>query len=358
MEINAKVYAVADREELLEQLEDALEDKLFLAFCDVQELEPCAVLPLTKTWYGFAEDTGMTDGPEGWISCLRECAAILKNNGAILVEFRSPDHPDDYLEYAYTTPGGGAGSGSRPGLIGYKRALGNDDITTAIDELISERTAEDRQWLCKRRERKEAIRKQKGDYEITPDGVLKRYWGYDSDVVIPDGVKEIGESAFVDLKGVERMILEDEEYDAPEMRTLTIPGSVQKIGSYAFAYCQNLERVNMTDSVTSIGDRAFEGCESLKEIHLSGGLTRIEDSTFFLCEGLKSIEIPEGITHIEESAFRDCWSLNRVKLPDSLVSIGKEAFKGSDLKRISIPKNVSEIGEDAFPEGTIKESRG
>ena len=32
-------------------------------------MEPCAVLPLTKTWYGFAERAEPTDGPEGWLSC-------------------------------------------------------------------------------------------------------------------------------------------------------------------------------------------------------------------------------------------------------------------------------------------------
>ena len=59
---------------------------------------------------------------------------------------------------------------------------------------------------------------------------------------------------------------ECEDYDAPEMETLTIPDSVTKIGYYAFAYCLNLRKVNLPDSVSSLGERAFEGCESLKEI--------------------------------------------------------------------------------------------
>ena len=331
MEINAKIYAAADSEGLLRQIEKALIGKTFDSFVSIDTMEPCAVLPLTKTWYGFSKRAEPTDGPEGWLDCLMDCAEILKKNGAVEVEFKSPDHPDGYLEYAYTTPSGKAGYGQRSSLIGYRRALGNDDISQAIRELYSERTARDRFFASRRLERKETARKKKGDFEITADGILKRYRGNDTEVVIPDSVREIANSAFVDLKGVERMIMECEDYDAPAMKTLTIPDSVEKIGSYAFAYCLNLEKVEMTDNVKSIGDRAFEGCESLKDIRLSAGLSEIADYTFFLCENLKTVKLPEGIASIGMAAFLDCWSLKKITLPKSLKSIGKDAFKGTGI---------------------------
>ena len=211
-------------------------------------------------------------------------------------------------------------------MIGYSRA-GCQDLCLAMDEMFSERTARDRMFASRRKEKKEALRKEKGDFEITPDGVLKKYRGHDLDVVIPDGVREIGESAFVDMKGLERMIMECEDYDAPEMETLTIPDSVTRIQSYAFAYCMNLEEVNIPDSVVSIGERAFEGCESLKSVSLPSGLTEIEEFTFFLCYNLRTVKIPEGV-----------------------VRIGKNAFDGTDLRKVKIPESVIEIGKDAFPE--------
>ena len=328
MEINARVYAVAKDEKLLGQVHQILRAKTYQVYLPVETLEPCAVLPLSQTWYGFVERAEPTDGPEGWLPCLRECAGLLKKDGAVAVEFRSPDAPDDYLEYAWTTSSGGAGSGSRPGMIGYSRA-GCQDLCLAMDEMFSGRNAEERMYASRRRERKEAVRKEKGDFEITPDGVLKRYRGNDTDVVIPDGVREIGDAAFVDMKGVERMIMECEDYDAPEMETLTIPDSVTKIGYYAFAYCMNLKKVSMPDSVSSLGERAFEGCESLKEIRLPAGLTEIEEFTFFLCENLRAVMIPKGV-----------------------VRIGKNAFDGTDLRKVKVPESVKEIGKDAFPAGT------
>ena len=351
MEINAKIYAVADSEELLNRIGKILIGKSFQHYVSVDTMEPCAVLPVTKTWYGFSQRAEPTDGPEGWMRCLTECAEILRKNGAVEVEFRSPDHPDDYLEYAYTTPSGKAGCGQRSSLIGYRRALGNDDISLAISELYAERTARDRMFASRRHERKEAERRAKGDFEINSDGVLVRYRGNDTDVVIPDGVKIIGKSAFADMKGIERMIMECEDYEAPAMETVTIPDSVIEIQYYAFAYCMNLTEVNIPDSVRTIAWRAFEGCESLRKVRLPAGLTEIDENTFFLCYELKSITIPAGVKHIREGAFWDC-SISRIALPEGLISIGKKAFHGCTLKKVKIPESVTEIGKDAFPKGT------
>lgn len=351
MEIGAKVYAVAKDPGLLREVYRILTGKAFRERMFMETLEPCAVLPLQETWYGFVLREEPADGPEGWLPRLRECAGALLKNGAVVVEFRSPDHPDDYLEYAYTTSRGDAGAGKRPGMAGYDRATGNRDIRLAIDEMFSGRSAQERAAASRRKERKEALRREKGDFEITADGVLKKYRGHDADVVIPDGVREIGESAFVDMRGVERMIMECEDYDAPEMETLVIPDSVVRIRPYAFAYCQNLVSVEIPDSVTAIGDRSFEGCESLKEIRLPAGLTEIEEYTFFLCWSLKKVVLPERLRHIRKWAFQDC-PISRINLPDGLESIGQKAFDGCALRKVRIPESVTEIADDAFPKGT------
>ena len=350
MEINARVYAVSRDEELLEQVHDVLEEKAFWGRVSVETLEPCAVLPLSQVWYGFTERAEPTDDPEEWMDCLEECAGILGKNGAVVVEFRSPDHPDDYLEYAWTNAGGSAGAGGRLWLAGYDRALGNRDISLAIGELISGRSERERAAICRRREKKEAVRREKGNFEITPDGVLERYRGHDVHVVIPEGVKAIGEAAFVDMKGVERMLLEDEEYDAPEMETLTIPEGVESIRYYAFAYCMNLKEVRIADSVVSIGGRAFEGCESLKKVELPNGLGEIGEYTFFLCEELKAIRIPDSVRHIRKGAFYGS-SLGRVSFPEGLESIEKEAFTGCCFKKVRVPAGT-EVEDGAFPKGT------
>ena len=352
MEINAKVYAVADDRYLLGKVGKTLIRKTFDDYVSIDTMEPCTVLPLARTWYTFTQRAEPTGGPEEWLGCLRECAGILRKNGAVVVQFCSPDHPDYYMGYAYTTSAGSAGNSSRPATFAYDRARGDREISMAIDELLSERPAQERIRASRRIEKREAARREKGDFEITPEGVLKKYRGTDEDVVIPDGVKVIGASAFVDMKGVERMIMECEQYDAPAMTTLTIPDGVTEIRDYAFAYCANLKAVDIPDSVRKIGDRAFEGCESLSRIRLPASMTEIDENTFFLCWDLKTIDIPEGVTHIREGAFMDC-GLTKVNLPKSLISIGKDAFRSCNhLKKVTIPANVTDIAPNAFPAGT------
>ena len=280
MEINATVYAVANDRVLLKEAGEILCEKKIRGFQDIRALEPCAVLPLSRTWYWFTSYVDMTGDPDEWLDCLEDCAKVLLKNGAVVVEFNSPDFPDYYPEYAYTTSGGSSGSAKRCNLEGYARATGNRDISMAISELLRGRSEQEREYASRKKERKEAVRREKGDFEITPDGVLKRYRGHDVNVVIPDGVREIGDSAFVDMKDLERMIVDcEDDYDAPEMETLVIPDSVEVIHGYAFAYCLNLVSVEMADSVREIGDRAFEGCR-IQKVCIPASVTEIGEDAF------------------------------------------------------------------------------
>ncbi len=82
------------------------------------------------------------------------------------------------------------------------------------------------------------------------NGVLKKYIAEpgETEVVIPDGVKKIGSSAFERCKN---------------LKSITIPDSVTSIGESAFAECTNLKSIIIPDSVTSIGEDAFENCDNI-----------------------------------------------------------------------------------------------
>lgn len=67
-------------------------------------------------------------------------------------------------------------------------------------------------------------------------------------VIIPDSVKDIGNSAFYGCDSLESMI---------------IPNSVTYIGNSVFAYCDHLKSLTIPDSVYCIGGSVFEGCKSL-----------------------------------------------------------------------------------------------
>ncbi len=153
------------------------------------------------------------------------------------------------------------------------------------------------------------------------------------EVIIPDGVKIIGERAF---------------YNAENMTSVIIPDSVTSIKGLAFERC-NLTSVEIPESVTSIEREVFTFCSSLTSVKLPENLTSIETWLFYGCSALKSITIPENVTSIGRYAFFNCNSLTSIVIPENVTSIEEGTFCDcSALESITIPENVTDIGTDAF----------
>lgn len=92
----------------------------------------------------------------------------------------------------------------------------------------------------------------------------------------------------------------------------TLPSGVTQIGQLAFAWCQNLKRVNIPDGVTVIGDSAFDNCQSLESINIPDGITKIGHATFNNCQSLNTISIPVSVTEIGQCAFEYCIGLTDI----------------------------------------------
>ena len=174
------------------------------------------------------------------------------------------------------------------------------------------------------------------DFEIDTDGVLTKYTGSDTTVVIPDSVTSIGYEAF---------------YNCYSLTSVTIPDSVTSIGNRAFYNCSSLTSVTIPDSVTSIGDNAFLNCSSLTtvSVNIPEGVTSIANSRFSGWSFVTDITIPDSVTSIGNSAFYGCSSLTSINIPDSVTSIGDGAFAScSSLTSITIPDSVTSFGNYAF----------
>lgn len=161
-------------------------------------------------------------------------------------------------------------------------------------------------------------------------------------------------------------------YSQIYLTKVTLPPTLREIGEYAFAYCEALQKVTLSEGLEVMGKSAFDGCVSLADISIPETVTEVRESAFLNCESLTAIDIPkgletiredtfagcinlggivipEGVTAVETSAFANCWKLEKAELPESLEKIGENAFADcKSIKEITIPEGVDEIGRYAF----------
>ncbi len=130
---------------------------------------------------------------------------------------------------------------------------------------------------------------------------------------------------------------------------VVIPEGITEIGDWAFSNCTGLTSVTIPEGVTEIGGSVFYGCTSLSSVTIPEGVTEIRSWSFFGCTDLTSVIIPEGVTKIGGCAFGGCTNLQSVMIPESVMEIGEVAFQGcKNLKSVTILGRFEKIDKSAF----------
>jgi hypothetical protein len=144
---------------------------------------------------------------------------------------------------------------------------------------------------------------------------------------------------------------------------VAIPEGVTTIGENSFKLCDQIESIDIPDSVTemNVGTAflysSFEGCANLTSFNVSNGNETYQsidgnlyskDGTKFVCyaPGKTATEftVPSHVTIIEPQAFNSS-KLESIIVPDSVTSIEGYAFMGCEnLKSIAIGSGYKGIG--------------
>lgn len=139
------------------------------------------------------------------------------------------------------------------------------------------------------------------------------------------------------VAGASINVVADEAFKASSwLNSVTIQGSVVRIGRGAFANCSNLVSVvidrGKSHGLHRINGFAFRDCESLEHINLSDAidLSMIDRGAFEGCKSLKHIELPESCLRLDHFVFRGCESLQGVTLPATVEEVPGNAFIGCD----------------------------
>lgn len=172
-----------------------------------------------------------------------------------------------------------------------------------------------------------------------------------SSVTIGSNVEVIGADAFAETA----------------LQEVMIPDGVREIGACAFYKCGSLEHVSIGKRVKSIGEIAFGECVSLKSIQIPSNVTTLGGGAFYACTSLQTAEIGNGVTALSylnsssyrggyadnydyscQGMFENCIGLTSVMLGDGITEIGTDAFANTALTEVAVPGGVITIGNGAF----------
>lgn len=135
------------------------------------------------------------------------------------------------------------------------------------------------------------------------------------------------------------------------VRTVIIPDGVRKIGNGAFKGMSNLETVTFRNTKETIefGTDVFAYCSNLQSITLPGLPTEISAGMFKDCVSLTNMPSPSSLRKIGAAAFSGCSNMYFATLPNDITEIGEMAFfgtKGGSL--LLLPSAIEKIGDGAF----------
>ena len=167
---------------------------------------------------------------------------------------------------------------------------------------------------------------------------VEQLMAYLIEVILPEGITEIGDGAFSYLYQLEKV---------------NIPTSVERIGSEAFAHCHRFSSldVSLLTNLKSIGRNAFGGCRSVSStMQFPNTLERIGQSAFS-GTNVTSVDFSNtALNGVESYAFSDCAITGDLSFPATLTHIGNGAFDAATPSSIKLKSSnmVSLGGTDVF----------
>ena len=152
---------------------------------------------------------------------------------------------------------------------------------------------------------------------------------------IPEGVEEIGYSAFYRCLGITKV---------------SLPSTLKKVGANAFADCTDIRIVNVTSlrDYCSI-DFGNPGANPFQDYMMNRAFTwMLINGNYLYDQG--TLKVPEGLTEIKPNTFAKVDNTSTVIIPASVSKIGSYAFYTSvnRLNKVYINGHISDMGEYAF----------
>gem|GEM_PF-6269420 len=186
-------------------------------------------------------------------------------------------------------------------------------------------------------------------------------------VKLEDGVKVIGDRAFVSSQGLKSIdfgntleIIGPSAFSScAKLESLTFPKTLKKLHNYVFERCSSIRTIYWEGHIDEIGEYDFGYLDSLEEVVISD-LSAWCSQKFPLADNsnplkyaktltiggkrLHDLIIPDDVENVGQAIFYGATELRSVTIPDHVKSIGSYAFFGcSGIQSVSIGKSVSSV---------------
>lgn len=187
-----------------------------------------------------------------------------------------------------------------------------------------------------------------------PSNIYEIEWKYENDtynlISLDLGNSDI--SGKVDLSEFKN--LEYYSFSNTEIEEIILPDGINEIPESAFENCSELEYVNIPEFVNCISDSAFKNCTNLKSVIINSTDIKINSNAFAGCISLNCIMNANSITSIGRNAFSNCSDLifydsdiseNNPYLLNYIETFGftyNSEVRGSAMGYIGIMENIAD----------------
>lgn len=132
-----------------------------------------------------------------------------------------------------------------------------------------------------------------------------------------------------------------------ELEYIELPDTLKELGGGTFANCKKLKKVELPEGLTIIGSMCFSQ-SGIETITIPSKVKTLEKLMFQFCSDLEEVYLSEGLETIESWAFNRCEKLIQIEFPSSLKAIKEQAFNSTGLVSAYIPAGVEEMGANVF----------
>ena len=185
---------------------------------------------------------------------------------------------------------------------------------------------------------------------------IERFDGGVNNLKIPMSVKTLGEGCFSEVDDLHKVIFDKGVKTIPNscfryssINSVVFSGCEQEIGEYAFDSCDKLSGALVTNAV-NIKARAF--CDTALTLVNLCKIEEIGIEAFAYCQKLRRVKLSNNLRVIKAGAFRYCKDLDCLFIPSSVEIIDKLAFEGcSKLREVKMSHNTR-VFNNTFPKNT------